>query len=664
MITYRLSDTITLEKFPKAIDVNPEEQTVLITNYLDQTLTKIDLLTRRSIISPVNRYPLDVAWNTIDNRAVVLCDLDRKLLLLDLNAYATLNTYLLPRHPQSVAVNSLRNIAVVADDETDGLTIIPLPLSPTLPKIAITSPLDNAQLSSETVNVSGTVENSTKVTVNGTAASVSGNAFSATLTLKAGQNTLAATATDKYGRTACHSILVDIVLPVKGKITGTVTNAATGLLLPLALVTITDAAGNTQTIATIISGTYTAEIAPGPFTGTVIKPWYLPSSFAGSVNAGDTATMNVPLTPADPTISSINVSEIKAESAKISWSTDQPTQGTVQYASTTAYGNIAADVAEQTEHTVLLTNLTPSTTYHFRIAATSSNGVTVFSSDNTFKTPGKIGITIASPADGANIGGNSVTVTGSVSNAANVETGITVNGLAAALYNNQFTVNSVPLNAGQNTITVTATDIKGATASKSITVNAEIPTNFIKLSVYPESGVAPMEVSLRINGTFSISNPTITFTGSGTVEQDITDDTEEYKYKITTEGIYNFTAQVTGPDGSTYSDTVAINVLPLAQTDAMFRAKWTSLTDALQRGDTASALILVMPSRRANYEIVFNLLKDQWVSITASYLSFTLISMEDSIAKYELAALKNGKTYVYQIDFKKDASGLWFIDEF
>jgi hypothetical protein len=77
-----------------------------------------------------------------------------------------------------------------------------------------------------------------------------------------------------------------------------------------------------------------------------------------------------------------------------------------------------------------------------------------------------------------------------------------------------------------------------------------------------------------------------------------------------------------------------------------------------------SALVFMLPSRRDNYKIVFNLLKDQWPSIIATYSGFTIISMEESIAKYELAANKNGKTYVYQINFRKDDSGLWFIDEF
>jgi DNA-binding beta-propeller fold protein YncE len=511
MRTYKVSDSIHLDKMPQSIDVNPETNTALITNYLDSSVTLIDLLNRRSFIIPVVRYPLDTAFNTIDNRAVVLCDREKELLLLDLNTNKIISTYALPRHPQSVAVNSIRNIAIVADDEEDGLTIIPLPISPSLPKITITSPQDNAQLSSSMVNISGTVENSTNVTVNGIAATVSGNTFSAKLTLSAGQTTIAAIATDKYGRTACDSIIVEIML--SGKITGTVTNAATGWLLPLAIVSITDSTGTTQTITTILSGTFTAEIPAGVYTVTVIKPWYLPYSFIGSVSAGETSVTNVPLTPSPPTISNITVTDIAENSAKINWTTDQLTEGRVEYGKTNAYGATASDSIEGTAHSITLASLSPATNYHFRVIATSANGTSIASNDGTFKTIGHIDITINSPAAGASINSNSVIVTGSIANAANIETGVTVNGVAAALINNQFAINNVPLTEGQNTITVTATDTNGTTATKSIIVNAANIVNYIKLSAYPESGAAPMEVTLRINGTFSIANPVITSTG-------------------------------------------------------------------------------------------------------------------------------------------------------
>ncbi|NLX53406.1 MAG: hypothetical protein GXY72_15035 [Deltaproteobacteria bacterium] len=664
MNTYRICDSIDLERRPQAIDVNPKTNTALITNYHDHSITEIDLLSRRHTLIHVAKFPLDVAFNSIDNRAVILCDRDRKLLLLNLDTSKIIKTYSLPRHPQCIAVNSLKNIAIVADDEKDGLTIIPLLLSPTLPKIKITSPLDNAQILSDTVTVSGIVKNSSNVTVNGVAATVSAHTFTATLTFKAGKNTISAIATDQYGRTDCYNITVDIALPAAGKVTGVVSNAVTGGLLPLAIVTITDAEGNTQTIATGISGTFTAEVAPGAFAGTVIKPWYLPNSFAGSVTAGETAITNTALTPVDPEISNISVSDVTSTSAKISWATDQPTQGAVQYGTTTSYGSAASDAVENTAHSLTLAGLSPATTYHFRIAAASSNGTTIYSGDSAFKTSGKIDITITSPTAGTTISGSSVMVNGSIANAVNAETGVTINGIAASLNNNQFALNDVPLTEGQNTITATAKDINGTTATKSITVNAAIPQNFIEMSAYPDSGIAPMEVTLRINGTFSIGNPTITFTGASTVEQLVSDNPEEYKYKLTTEGVYYFTAQVTGPDGNNYADKIAVTVLPLNIVDTLLKSKWTGMTEALQRGDPSSALNYILPSRRENYEVVFTVLKDHWTSITASYRSFTLISMEASVARYELAAVKNGRTYVYQIDFRQDASGLWFVDEF
>jgi hypothetical protein len=514
------------------------------------------------------------------------------------------------------------------------------------------------------VDVSGTVENSTNVTVNNLIASVNGNTFSSQLTFKEGANTILAIATDPYGRTASDDVTVRIVVPVKGTVTGTVVNGLTGSPLPSAIVSITDAKGNVQTITTTASGAFSVELAEGAYSGTVIKPWYLSLPFAGSVTPGEKKVINAALTPIEPVISNIHVTDITESSAKISWATDQLTQSLVEYGTTTSYASAAPDLLEETTHSVTLTNLTPSTTYHFRIVASSNNGPTTYSSDRSFKTNGQILITIDSPANGADISGNSVTVTGSISNPANVETGVTVNGMAASLNDNQFAVNNVSLNAGQNTITVTATDVNGTTASQSITVNATIPENFITLSAYLESGVAPLEVTLRINGTFSIAKPIMTSTGPGIVEPLESENPDEYKYKMIAAGVYYFTAQVTGPDGNIYQDTKAVTVLPFAQVDALLKEKWTKLTNLLNRGDTASALSLILPSKRVNYEIVFNLLKNQWPAIIATYSNFSVINIEDAIAKYELSAMKNGKTYVYQIDFIKDSSGLWLINEF
>jgi hypothetical protein len=256
-------------------------------------------------------------------------------------------------------------------------------------------------------------------------------------------------------------------------------------------------------------------------------------------------------------------------------------------------------------------------------------------------------------------------VTGTVNNPNGTETGVTVNGIPAALINNQFAVNNVPLTEGQNTIIVTATDIIGTKATKAITVNATPTTNYIKLSAYPESGISPLEVTLRINGSFSISNPLITPTGPDIVEQLPSTNPDEYKYKLTTEGVYYFIVQAIGPDNNTYQDMIAITVLSLAQIDALLQTKWSSMSNALQSGNTSAALSLMHASKRADYQTMFTILKNQLPTIVASYTSLVLVSIIDANrAWYDLETSESGGQFTYRVVFVKDTNGLWCILEF
>ncbi|MDM7986042.1 MAG: hypothetical protein QUS13_01760, partial [Smithella sp.] len=162
----------------------------------------------------------------------------------------------------------------------------------------------------------------------------------------------------------------------------------------------------------------------------------------------------------------------------------------------------------------------------------------------------------------------------------------------------------------------------------------------------------------------SMVNPTITTTGPGTVEQLVSDNSDEYQYKMTTEGTYYFTAQANGPDGNIYQDTKAVTVLPLAQIDALLRAKWAALKDALQRGDINTAIMMMHPSSREKYQNIFNLVKDNLATIMVNCTGLEFVSMDNEIAIYELQSLEYGEVYIYRLAFIKDENGIWFIREF
>jgi hypothetical protein len=242
---------------------------------------------------------------------------------------------------------------------------------------------------------------------------------------------------------------------------------------------------------------------------------------------------------------------------------------------------------------------------------------------------------------------------------------VVVNGIIARVSGGQFAANHIPLTEGQNTITVTATDTNGATATRSITVNAAVPENFIKLTSYPDSGAAPLTLTLRVNGSFSITNPVITPTGPGSVEQLVSDNPDEYKYGITTEGFYTFTATITGPDGNTYTDGINIPVLSRTQIDALLRTKWAGLESALTNRNIPAALTLLRPISRSRYQTMFNLLTDQLPAIVAARTDLILESIEGDFAFYALKTLENGSVFSYRVIFARDpSSGLWLIEEY
>lgn len=80
------------------------------------------------------------------------------------------------------------------------------------------------------------------------------------------------------------------------------------------------------------------------------------------------------------------VSNVTSSSALVSWSTDELSDSVVQYGKTSSYGLTATGADNVREHSVLLTSLSPDTTYYYRAGSTDSSGNSVWSIQRTFKT--------------------------------------------------------------------------------------------------------------------------------------------------------------------------------------------------------------------------------------------------------------------------------------
>jgi len=280
-----------------------------------------------------------------------------------------------------------------------------------------------------------------------------------------------------------------------------------------------------------------------------------------ATNADGTATasVTVAVTYPAPTVSISAVPEtiLLGESSTLTWSSTNADSAVIDQGIGTvaSNGSVTVSPTETTTYTITVTG--PS--------GTATAEVTVNISP--------IGISITSPLDGVTLSRPDTLVQGTIINPLGNEVGVNINGTVAMVYGNQFVANHVPLEEGENTITTIATDADGNTATASITINAATTGNYIGVTANTESSVSPLETMLEVDGSFSFAQSSISYTGPGTVEFLDSTNPNAYNIKITTPGIYFFTAEVTDDQSNTYTDTIAAVVLDQAQLDALLRGK-------------------------------------------------------------------------------------------
>src|SRR4029077_3783762 len=96
------------------------------------------------------------------------------------------------------------------------------------------------------------------------------------------------------------------------------------------------------------------------------------------------ATFKVATGPPPPLqVSGVQAGSIGPTSAVISWQSNNLASSRVDYGLTTAYGSSVSDATPVAAHALTLPNLTPSTTYHYKVASGDRSGQTASSADGT-----------------------------------------------------------------------------------------------------------------------------------------------------------------------------------------------------------------------------------------------------------------------------------------
>lgn len=310
-------------------------------------------------------------------------------------------------------------------------------------------------------------------------------------------------------------------------------------------------------------------------------------------------------------------------------------------------GSLAVSPAQTTTYTITATSTGGSMTASFTVAVSP------------------IFLQITSPLPDETVSGRSVTVRGIIENQLGNETGVTVNGRVAQTYGNAFVANYIPLNEGTDTLTATATDTAGNSVEASVAVTAFTSDKYLKISSNIDSGISPMVVNLRVSASFGFDAAALSYSGPGAVQILESKDQKEFKLRITGEGLYYFTAEARDPGGNPYKDTVGIVLWNQEQLDALLRAKWQAMKDALGNRDISKALGYLSEDNRKLYTKIYTLLDARLPEIAQQMRELELVQVEGGVAEYRIKKNEvfNGQSYdiSHHVYFILGKAGLWEI---
>jgi hypothetical protein len=109
---------------------------------------------------------------------------------------------------------------------------------------------------------------------------------------------------------------------------------------------------------------------------------------AGNTATATAVTVTIASDTTAPVISSVSATSNSTTSETMGWTTNEGSDSQVDYGPTTAYGSSSTlNAASVTAHSVLLSSLSPSTTYHARVRSRDAAGNLAMSGDVAFTTP-------------------------------------------------------------------------------------------------------------------------------------------------------------------------------------------------------------------------------------------------------------------------------------
>lgn len=275
-----------------------------------------------------------------------------------------------------------------------------------------------------------------------------------------------------------------------------------------------------------------------------------------------------------------------------------------------------------------------------------------------------LAITAITPADGASIDGDRVTVSGTFEGPAN--TGIVVAGRSAAVQNGRFMVSDLPLEAGSNSLDITATTADGLSASRSLTLIGSGAPPF-RVSVAPDHGVAPLAATLSIDNNTGepIKQLGVDFNNDGQFEMEFSD-LDYSRFYIGPLGFraghHQGTVLIIDSAGNGHTLPFELMVDELIGAEARIRAVYRRMVERLSNSDVTGALSAFSATSRSQYRSLFDALGTNLPAAVSELGEIRQAVIGTGWAELILVRTGAGSETAFKINFIQSEDGVWRIE--
>lgn len=240
----------------------------------------------------------------------------------------------------------------------------------------------------------------------------------------------------------------------------------------------------------------------------------------------NTLGVAVPVVP-PANILSVSHGTPTSTAVSVTWTTDKAATSQVEYGISTSYGQSSTEtMIMQTSHTITLSDLTPNTTYHYRVKSIDEVGNITYSEDYTFITPASSGLSGQSQVQVAPSAITTLAVGGYDQESVNLVWHASSTGAdVAAEYDIRYSTSPITSSNWANTITAQTTPIYYGDLSPSGTERSYIVAGLSPHTTYYFALVSKFEntewsdlsniVSVTTTQNTSVNNETASVSSGG-----------------------------------------------------------------------------------------------------------------------------------------------------